>query len=65
MARGPLTFQQGEVTRLAKAVLAAGLPVGRVEVQIGQDGSRKVVAVVRSAEDDPPADAPNEWDGAL
>ena len=64
MARRPLTFQQGEVTRLAKAVIAAGLPIGRVDVIIQPDGTRRVTAVVREATDDASPAQPNEWDDA-
>ena len=32
MARGPCTFKQGDVTRMVKGVVAAGVDVMRVEV---------------------------------
>jgi hypothetical protein len=42
MSRGPRTFQQADVTRAVKAVVAAGVQVGRVEVD--KDGKIVVVA---------------------
>jgi hypothetical protein len=41
MARGPSTFRQQDATRAARAALAAGLEVRRIE--IGKDG--KIVVV--------------------
>jgi hypothetical protein len=42
MSRGPQSFKQGDVTKAIKAAMAAGLPVGRVE--ISPDGRIILVA---------------------
>jgi hypothetical protein len=42
MARGPLKITQGDVTRIVKGVVAAGVDVMRVEVDT--DGRIKVIA---------------------
>ena len=42
MPRGPCTFKQGDVTRMVKGVLAAGVDVMRVEVDM--DGRIVVIA---------------------
>ncbi len=42
MARGPCTFKQGDVTRMVKGVVAAGVDVMRVEVDT--DGRIVVIA---------------------
>ena len=42
MARGLLTFRQNDVTRVVKAVIAAGVQVAKVEV----DKAGKIVVVV-------------------
>lgn len=44
MARGPSTFRQIDLTRVLKAALAAGLDVGRIEV----DTTGKIVLLARS-----------------
>jgi hypothetical protein len=36
MSRGPQSFKQGDVTKAVKAVVKAGLPVGRVEIAHGK-----------------------------
>ncbi len=56
MARTPSTFRQADVTRAVKAVVAAGVDVGRVEI----DKSGKIVIVTASQPDD--GAEPNEWD---
>ena len=65
--RRPSIFKKTDVTRAAKAVLAAGLEVGRVE--IGKDGS--IVVVPCSKEAGQPAkldgdgETLNPWDEVL
>jgi hypothetical protein len=61
MARGPLTFRQGDVTRAVKAVVAAGVEIARVEI----DKSGKIVIVPKVANTPVRADADNEWDEVL
>lgn len=62
MARGPSTFRQQDATRAARAALAAGLEVQRIE--IGKDGTI-VVVIGKPAETDEQADkGTNEWDQA-
>ena len=56
MSRGASTFRQRDVTRAARGVEDAGIPVERVE--IGKDG--KIVVVAKSR-DGPP----NELDREL
>jgi hypothetical protein len=41
MARAPSTFRQQDVTRAVKGVAAAGVPIGRVEI----DRSGKIVII--------------------
>ena len=40
--RGPCRFKKSDVTKATKAVLAAGLPVARIEVD--NDGSISIVS---------------------
>jgi len=56
MANRPAIFSQSDVTRAAKGVVAAGLPVGRVEID--RDG--KIVIMVYSGSN-APTDT-NDWD---
>jgi hypothetical protein len=60
MGRRPTAFKQGDVTRAVKAVVAAGVDVSRVEVEM--DG--KIVIV--TGEPDETADdkhrSTNPWD---
>ena len=42
MSRGPHSFKQGDVRRLVKAAIAAGVEVARVEVD--RDGKITVIA---------------------
>ena len=60
MARGPLTFRQNDVTRMVKAVVAAGVEVLRVEVD--KDG--KIIVVTSETGKTAPAIGVNEWDEA-
>ena len=60
MARGPLTFRQNNVTRMVKAVVAAGVEVLRVEVD--KDG--KIIVVTSETGKTAPAIGVNEWDEA-
>ncbi len=62
MSRGPATFRQRDVTAAIKAVIAAGVPVSRVEVD------RNKIVVVAGAPEDPVGrgeTAKNEWDDLL
>jgi hypothetical protein len=54
MARRPCTFRKTDVTRAAKAVLAAGLLVARVEVD--RDGSIVIVPGKPAEADETPDD---------
>jgi hypothetical protein len=55
MANPRAAFKQIDVTRAAKGVVKAGLPVGRIEID--RDG--KIVIMVQDA---PPAIEGNDWD---
>lgn len=55
MANPRAAFKQVDVTRAAKGVLAAGLPVGRVEID--RDG--KIIVLVGDAALQPEK---NDWD---
>lgn len=55
MARAPSTFRQSDMTRAVRAVVAAGVPVKRVEV----DRSGRIIIV--SGVDDSSRER-NEWD---
>ena len=57
MARGPLAFKQGDVTRALRAVSAAGQPVQRIE--INREG-KIVVFVGKTEQQEGLGD--NEWD---
>jgi hypothetical protein len=47
MSRGPSTFKQRDMTAAAKAVMAAGLEVARVEV----DKNGKIVVITTKTQD--------------
>lgn len=55
MAQLRATFRQVDVTRAAKGVAAAGLPVGRIEI----DREGKIVVLVGDASIQPEK---NDWD---
>jgi hypothetical protein len=58
MSRGPQTFKQGDVTKAVKAVLKAGVRVGRVEIAEG-----KIVIIAGQPEGGSVIEeATNEWD---
>jgi hypothetical protein len=59
MSRGPRTFRQGDLTRVVKAVRAAGVEVARVEVD---KAGRIVVVTAKEGENQPPEGEANEWD---
>ena len=62
MARAPSTFRQQDVTRIIRAVAAAGVGISRVEV----DRAGKITIIALGAE--PPGEdgkGPNEWDTVL
>ena len=56
--RRPCTFKRTDVTRAAKAVLAAGLEIARVEIKDG------AIVVIPAKPDEPPSGhtSENEWD---
>jgi len=56
MANRPAAFSQSDVTRAAKGVAAAGLPVGRVEI----DRNGKIVVMIHSGTNAP--SETNDWD---
>jgi hypothetical protein len=47
MPRGQCTFRQGDVTKAVKAVVAAGVPVARVEID--RDGKITLVTIEPAA----------------
>lgn len=55
MANARASFKQADVTRVAKGVVAAGLPVGRVEI----DREGKIIILVGAAGGVPEK---NDWD---
>jgi hypothetical protein len=59
MARAPSTFRQQDVTRAVKAVTAAGVHVGRIEI----DKAGKIVIITADATGRPgEMREANEWD---
>jgi hypothetical protein len=57
MSRGKQSFRQGDVTKAVKAVVKAGVPVGRVEIADG-----KIVVFAGQPEANSTAGSTNEWD---
>jgi hypothetical protein len=61
MARAPSTFRQQDVTRIIRAVAAAGVGISRVEV----DRAGKITIIALGAEPGEGGKGPNEWDTVL
>ena len=59
MSRGAQKYKQGDVTKAVKAVVKAGVPVGRVEIENG-----KIVVIAGNKPEEIPANE-NEWDSVL
>jgi hypothetical protein len=60
MARAPSTFRQQDVTKAVKAMVAAGVDLARIRVEISKTGS---ITVTANAPDDRGAEKEgNEWD---
>ncbi len=59
MARTPATFKQSDVTRAVKAVQAAGVTVGRIEID---PATGKIVIFAGSDAEELKS---NEWDEVL
>jgi uncharacterized protein GlcG (DUF336 family) len=57
MARAPLKFKQSDVTRAVKAARAAGLNVGRIEI----DPSGRIVLVSQNDNAPPAETAFDQW----
>lgn len=58
MSRGPCTFKQRDVTKAVKAIIAAGVPVERVEI----DKAGKIIIVTAAKPIESAGGARNEWD---
>lgn len=61
MGRGKCAFRQRDVTRLVKAIKAAGEQVGRVEV----DNDGRIAIIARKPSDATKASELNPWDTVL
>jgi hypothetical protein len=59
MSRAPRTFKQTDVTRMVKAVAAAGVEIARVEVD---RGGKIVIIAGKPGEAIDTANGENEWD---
>jgi hypothetical protein len=57
MSRGAHKFKQGDVTKAVKAMVNAGVNVGRVEIADG-----KIIVIAAKPEQDQGIDSVNEWD---
>jgi hypothetical protein len=59
MSRGPQTFRERDLTRAARAVVKAGIPLERIEIE--KSGK---ITLVTARSQDANKDAPeeNEWD---
>jgi hypothetical protein len=60
MARAPSTFRQQDVTRAVKAVRAAGVNIGRIEI----DPAGKIVIILATEETEAEHAEVNSWDDA-
>jgi hypothetical protein len=60
MARTPSTFRQQDVTKAVKAMVAAGVDLARIRVEISKTGSITVTA--NASEDRGDNTEGNEWD---
>jgi hypothetical protein len=58
--RGPCTFKQRDMTKAVKAVVAAGVPVAKVEVD--KAGKITVVVAGNGQESSDEGREGNEWD---
>jgi hypothetical protein len=62
MARAPSTFRQQDVTRAVKAMVAAGVDLERIRVEISKAGS--ITVTVNASDDHGDDKRGNEWDRA-
>lgn len=62
MARGACTFRQRDVTAAVKAVVAAGVPVARVEID--KSGTIRITTSKPGEVGEAISQGANEWDGA-
>jgi hypothetical protein len=60
MSRGPQSFKPGDVTKAVKAVVKAGLPVGRVEIAHGRIVVHVGGELDKSGREAPPDDLDRE-----
>ena len=60
MARAPSTFRQQDVTRAVKAMVAAGVDLERIRVEISKAGS--ITVTVNASDDHGDDKGGNEWD---
>jgi hypothetical protein len=61
--RGMSKFKASEITRILKAITAAGTPA---DVEIDKDGTYRIIPKVSgSPAADPPSDDGNPWDEVL